>query len=1387
LSNRNWKSFEEARAFVHQLQLRNRQEWRDWIKSELRPDDIPTNPNTVYKDQGWIDLGDWLGNGTVASINRNYRSFEEARAFVHQLQLKNQKEWFAWTKTTDKPLDIPANPHRVYKDKGWISLGDWIGTGTIAPFNRDYRSFEDARAFVRQFQFKNHKEWSDWVKTDAKPENIPANPSLVYKESGWKGFGDWLGTGTIATFQRVYLPFEEARTFVSSLNIRSRNEWVNWAKSQSRPEEIPKAPSLVYKDKGWSGWGDWLGTGTIANFNRIYRPFEEARSFVHQLQLKNDKEWSDWVKSDAKPDDIPANPALVYKDDGWISLGDWLGTGTIATFQRVYRPFEEARTFVRQLQLKNREEWLAWVKSDAKPFDIPAKPERTYKDKGWSGLGDWLGTGTIANFNRIYRPFEEARSFVHQLQLKNHEEWLDWVKSDTKPDDIPASPLVVYRDKGWIDLGDWLGTGTIATRNRIYLPFEEARAFVRQLQLKSKEEWIDWAKTEAKPDDIPANPPSTYKDKGWLGWGDWLGIINRWEPNAILSFLYSLKPVLVSLEASELYSIMRQNGMIDSIGNGRNNANLLNKIKDLCSSNDLASDCQSLITSIEEDLGRVINETSETQFDGFLEHNDSDYIEEIETDLVPNEIENTDTELPQLKSFDSLKAIDLLVEAGITSDHETIEFLICNRVSALWQSRLNNDPTFDLDRLRNETGGTYFQTIRDRFLSQHDGAANLTIPNGYNFPYPPNLMQRLTAYRILTERRIGNWSGVGAGKTISAIFASRVINAKFTIIIAFNSTIEGWAKAIAQVYPDSIIYQKERGEISVDRNQHNYLILNFEKFQQPYSAELVGNILANHQIDFVVIDEIQNVKQRDPNPNKESKRRKTLNSLLSEASRQNPELCVLGMSATPVINNLYEAKALLEMTRGEKFDELKTFSTIANALAMHEKLMLHGIRYRPNYKIAIAESFPEISGEHLRPQLITAIKTSPLAVEQILLSAKIVTIIAHLKTGTLIYTHYVDGMVEPLRKAIAAAGYKVGLFTGVEDTKERDSAKQKFIAREIDILIGTAPIGTGVDGLQYVCDRLIIASLPWTHAEYEQLVGRIYRQKSSFAKVEVIIPQVILDHQGNIWSWDRQYRWSRIQWKKSLADTAIDGVIPKGELASEKVVLQKAGEALQTWINRVESGDIYEINREELRVPLPAAIAKILQRRFGDFSAMNNRFNNSYSQTTGDRLKANPEEWYQYHTLYRAARETWQEIPYEKIAEKLQNYTNLQIGDFGCGEAKLAELLPNHQVHSFDHIAINAKVQACDISHTSLPDATLDVAIFSLSLMGLNYSDYLQEAHRTLKGGGSLLIAETISRWTDKKQELLDLITSLGFTVVKEQESDRFLYINATKPLITLI
>jgi hypothetical protein len=42
--------------------------------------------------------------------------------------------------------------------------------------------------------------------------------------------------------------------------------------------------------------------------------------------------------------------------------------------------------------------------------------------------------------------------------------------------------------------------------------------------------------------------------------------------------------------------------------------------------------------------------------------------------------------------------------------------------------------------------------------------------------------------------------------------------------------------------------------------------------------------------------------------------------------------------------------------------------------------------------------------------------------------------------------------------------------------------------------------------------------LPWTKAEYEQIVGRIRRQGSVFEEVEVVVPQVALDYEGDTWS-----------------------------------------------------------------------------------------------------------------------------------------------------------------------------------------------------------------------------------------------------------------------------
>jgi ribosomal RNA-processing protein 8 len=63
----------------------------------------------------------------------------------------------------------------------------------------------------------------------------------------------------------------------------------------------------------------------------------------------------------------------------------------------------------------------------------------------------------------------------------------------------------------------------------------------------------------------------------------------------------------------------------------------------------------------------------------------------------------------------------------------------------------------------------------------------------------------------------------------------------------------------------------------------------------------------------------------------------------------------------------------------------------------------------------------------------------------------------------------------------------------------------------------------------------------------------------------------------------------------------------------------------------------------------------------------------------------------------------------------------LRIGDFGCGKAKIMDIFGSDRVKSFDNIAINEKVIACDFKSVPLEDGYLDVIVFSLSLMEKNW------------------------------------------------------------------
>ncbi len=452
-----------------------------------------------------------------------WRPFNEAREHVRSLKLKSLEDWKMYANSGKRPADIPLAPQSVYKNEGWKGVGDWLGTGTIATFRRKYLPFKQARAFARSLNLKSWKEWIAYARSDNRPRNIPVNPNHVYNDEGWNGMGDWLGTGRNSYHDRAKLPFEQARAFARSLNLKSVREWNKYAKSGSKPEDIPASPRGAYKNEGWKGMGDWLGTGHERPNRRIVeaRSFAAARKFARSLNLKSWKEWEAFSKSDNCPNDIPLNPNITYKNKGWKGNGDWLGTERVSNRDRKYLPFEEARAFARSLNLPSKESWITRTQRADFPKDIPAKPSRKYKENGWNGWSDWLGTGRVSSLTKL--PFEQARDFARSLNLKSAKDWTKYTKSGAKPNDIPIAPDLAYKNKGWVNWGDWLGTGTIATANQQALPFEQARDFARSLNLKSETEWRLYLKHSKPPKGIPTNPQRTYKEKGWKGMADWLG------------------------------------------------------------------------------------------------------------------------------------------------------------------------------------------------------------------------------------------------------------------------------------------------------------------------------------------------------------------------------------------------------------------------------------------------------------------------------------------------------------------------------------------------------------------------------------------------------------------------------------------------------------------------------------------------------------------------------------------------------------------------------------------------------------------------------------------------------------------------------------------------
>lgn len=541
-------------------------------------------------------------------------------------------------------------------------------------------------------------------------------------------------------------------------------------------------------------------------------------------------------------------------------------------------------------------------------------------------------------------------------------------------------------------------------------------------------------------------------------------------------------------------------------------------------------------------------------------------------------------DLPTLEPKAVLKALDKaaeLVESS-SSDGDKVEFLKAKATSKLWDACFRDEQALIAKLKELETASdSYSHEVQKAFLDEYEGAKALAVPASYAFrdlkgiPRQPKLMQRLVAYRLERDLRLLNLSGTGTGKTLSAVFAAQVCGSQRILISCPNGVIDSWRRCLESAYPSATVHIKPDGwELDELADGVNVVIVNHERFQDRFAQQLLGFCIG-YQADLVVIDEIHKSKRRSTDSS--SQRRKLMNEFIRISANINPDLRVLGLSATPVINNLYEGRSLIELICQEPIDDVGEKVDLNSCMNLYQHFIVRGIRMNPGKLPRTEISLHEVDATTLLPEIVRATKRGSFHdVEQLLVASKIKGLHGMMKHGSksVIFITCIKNTLKPLCQWLATNNFKFSVFTGdvkeAQDEGFRDSLDE-FIRGDSEVLVATIQCaGTGIDGLQSVCNNAVFFQLPWTSTEFEQAIGRLDRDGTDFDSVRIHVPITdIALPDGQRWSWCRS-KLDRIESKRDIAKAAVDGEIP------DAATLITTSEASKYWLKWLEKLD--EVN-----------------------------------------------------------------------------------------------------------------------------------------------------------------------------------------------------------------
>lgn len=191
------------------------------------------------------------------------------------------------------------------------------------------------------------------------------------------------------------------------------------------------------------------------------------------------------------------------------------------------------------------------------------------------------------------------------------------------------------------------------------------------------------------------------------------------------------------------------------------------------------------------------------------------------------------------------------------------------------------------------------------------------------------------------------------------------------------------------------------------------------------------------------------------------------------------------------------------------------------------------------------------------------------------------------------------------------------------------------------------------------------------------------------------------------------------------------------------------------------------------------SLADMEERLHGSqFRLINEMLYTTTGSSAYSQFQKDPSLFDAYHHGYAVQVAQWPEDPLDRIINDIKKTPHkkaLHVADMGCGVGRLGKTLNDGKsiiVHSFDLVAANENITACNIAHVPLKEKSVDIVVFCLSLMGTDFSDFIKEAWRILVMEGSLKVAEAKSRIENVKS-FVNGMKELGFEHVSTQDDNK--------------